>query len=101
MNPTPIHYVIVSAILFTTGIVGVLTRRNMLVVLMAIELMLNGANLAFVAFSRMHGQLDGQAVAIFVMTVAAAEAAIGLAIVVQIFRQRGTVRVDETTLLKG
>ncbi|MBI4867095.1 MAG: NADH-quinone oxidoreductase subunit NuoK [Candidatus Wallbacteria bacterium] len=101
MTPAPIHYLVVSALLFTTGVVGVLTRRNMLVILMAIELMLNGANLAFVAFSRMHHQLDGQVVSVFVMTVAAAEAAIGLAIVVQLFRQRGTVRVDETTLLRG
>ena len=101
MAPTPIHYLIISAVLFAIGIVGVLTRRNVLVVLMAIELMLNGANLAFVAFSRMHQQVDGQAVAVFVMAVAAAEAAVGLAIVVAMFRQYRTVRLDELTLLKG
>lgn len=101
MNPTPFHYLAISAALFTIGLAGVLTRRNLLVILMAIELMMNGANLAFVAFARLHGQLDGQVIAMFVMTVAAAEAAIGLAIVVQFFRRHRTIRIDEAAALRG
>ncbi|HKS05341.1 MAG TPA: NADH-quinone oxidoreductase subunit NuoK [Gemmatimonadaceae bacterium] len=89
-----------SAALFTIGVVGVLTRRNALIIFMCIELMLNAVNLAFVAFSRMHGA-TGQVFVIFVMTVAAAEAAVGLAIVIAIFRHRQTVDLDGLRILRG
>ena len=94
-------YLALSAILFTIGVVGVLVRRNALVIFMSIELMLNAANLAFVAFARELRSLDGQLFVFFVMTVAAAEVAIGLAIIVNVFRLRETVYVDEINLLKG
>jgi NADH-quinone oxidoreductase subunit K len=90
-----------SAILFCIGVVGVLVRRNALVIFMSIELMLNAANLAFVAFARHANSLDGQIFVFFVMTVAAAEVAVGLAIIVNVFRLRETVFVDEINLLKG
>ena len=90
-----------SAVLFTIGVVGVLVRRNALVIFMSIELMLNAANLAFVAFARQQQSLDGQIFVFFVMTVAAAEVAVGLAIIVNLFRLRETVLVDEINLLKG
>jgi NADH-quinone oxidoreductase subunit K len=90
-----------SAILFCIGVVGVLVRRNALVIFMSIELMLNAANLAFVAFARQMHSLDGQIFVFFVMTVAAAEVAVGLAIIVNVFRLRETVFVDEINLLKG
>lgn len=90
-----------SAILFCIGVVGVLVRRNALVIFMSIELMLNAANLAFVGFSHHLNSLDGQIFVFFVMTVAAAEVAIGLAIIVNVFRLRETVFVDEINLLKG
>jgi NADH-quinone oxidoreductase subunit K len=90
-----------SAILFCIGVVGVLVRRNALVIFMSIELMLNAANLAFVAFARQLNSLDGQIFVFFVMTVAAAEVAVGLAIIVNVFRLRETVFVDEINLLKG
>ena len=90
-----------SAILFCIGVVGVLVRRNALVIFMSIELMLNAANLAFVAFASHMRSLDGQVFVFFVMTVAAAEVAIGLAIIVHLFRLRETVFVDEIHLLKG
>lgn len=93
-------YVQLSAILFTIGAVGVLVRRNALVVFLCIELMLNAANLAFVSFSRMHGSIDGQIIAFFVLVVAAAEVVVGLAIIVQIFRTRRTASVDDASLLK-
>ncbi|HEY3217153.1 MAG TPA: NADH-quinone oxidoreductase subunit NuoK [Candidatus Eisenbacteria bacterium] len=94
-------YLALSAVVFVIGLVGVLVRRNALVIFMSIELMLNSANLAFVAFSRRFGSLDGQVFVFFVMTVAAAEVAIGLAIIVNVFRLRETVYVDEINLLKG
>jgi len=94
------QYVVLSAILFTIGTVGVLTRRNAIVVFMCIELMLNASNLAFVTFARTNGTLDGQVVAFFVMVVAAAEVVIGLAIIVTIFRTRNSASVDEPNLLK-
>jgi NADH-quinone oxidoreductase subunit K len=94
-------YLILSAVLFTIGVVGVLVRRNALVIFMSIELMLNAANLAFVAFARDLQSLDGQIFVFFVMTVAAAEVAIGLAIIVNVFRLKETVYVDEINLLKG
>lgn len=90
-----------SAILFCVGVVGVLVRRNALVIFMSIELMLNAANLAFVSFARNMNSLDGQIFVFFVMTVAAAEVAVGLAIIVNVFRLRETVFVDEINLLKG
>ena len=90
-----------SALLFCIGVVGVLVRRNALVIFMSIELMLNAANLAFVAFASHMRSLDGQVFVFFVMTVAAAEVAIGLAIIVHLFRLRETVFVDEIHLLKG
>jgi NADH-quinone oxidoreductase subunit K len=92
---------ILSAVLFTIGVAGVLVRRNALVIFMSIELMLNAANLAFVAFARQMQSVDGQILVFFVMTVAAAEVAIGLAIIVNLFRLRETVFVDEVNLLKG
>jgi len=90
-----------SAVLFTIGVVGVLVRRNALVIFMSIELMLNAANLAFVSFAQQSKSLDGQIFVFFVMTVAAAEVAVGLAIIVNVFRLRETVFVDEINLLKG
>jgi NADH-quinone oxidoreductase subunit K len=90
-----------SAVLFCIGVVGVLVRRNALVIFMSIELMLNAANLAFVGFSHQLQSLDGQIFVFFVMTVAAAEVAVGLAIIVNVFRLRETVFVDEINLLKG
>jgi NADH-quinone oxidoreductase subunit K len=90
-----------SALLFLIGTVGVLVRRNALVIFMSIELMLNAGNLAFVAFSRQMNSLDGQVFVFFVMTVAAAEVAVGLAIIVNLFRLRESVFVDEVNLLKG
>ncbi len=97
---TPAHYVALSAILFVIGGVGVLVRRNAIVIFMCVELMLNAANLAFVAFARMHGNLDGQVVAFFVMVVAAAEVVVGLAILMAIFRTRRSASVDDANLLK-
>jgi NADH-quinone oxidoreductase subunit K len=98
MDPTP--FLVLSAMLFTIGAVGVLVRRNAIVVFMCIELMLNATNLAFVTFSRVHGQLDGQIAAFFVMVVAAAEVVVGLAIIVSIFRTRRSASVDDASLLK-
>lgn len=94
-------YLTLSAILFTIGVVGVLTRRNAIIVFMAIEIMLNAVNLSFVAFSRFVGNLDGQVTVFFVITVAAAEAAVGLAIIVAMFRKRETVDISRFDLLKG
>ena len=90
-----------SALVFVLGVVGVLVRRNALIIFMSIELMLNAANLAFVAFGRQMQSLDGQIFVFFVMTVAAAEVAVGLAIIVNLFRLRESVFVDEINLLKG
>ena len=94
------YYVALSAILFAIGVVGVLVRRNPLVIFMSIELMLNAANLAFVAFGRAHGSADGQIIVFFVMTVAAAEVAVGLAIIVAIFRTRFRIDVDDLALMR-
>ena len=90
-----------SALLFAIGAVGVITRRNALIVFMCVELMLNAVNLSFVALARMHGSAAGQVFVVFVMTVAAAEAAVGLAIVIAIFRHRQTVNLENINLLKG
>jgi NADH-quinone oxidoreductase subunit K len=97
----PSAYVILSAVLFSLGGLGVLLRRNAIVVFMSVELMLNAANLAFVSFARMHGNLDGQVIAFFVMIVAAAEVVVGLAIIMTIFRTRRSVSVDEPHLLRN
>ncbi|TDB98614.1 NADH-quinone oxidoreductase subunit NuoK [Actinomadura sp. 7K534] len=97
---SPEHYLALSAILFTIGALGVLVRRNALVVFMCIELMLNATNLAFISFSRMHGNLDGQIIAFFVMVVAAAEVVVGLAIIMTVFRTRRSASVDDVNLLK-
>jgi len=95
------YYILLSAVLFTIGAAGVLVRRNPLIIFMSVELMLNAANLAFVAFASMHGSLDGQIFVFFVMTVAAAEVAVGLALIVQIFKSRHSINVDEMNSLKG
>jgi NADH-quinone oxidoreductase subunit K len=94
-------YVLLSAALFTIGIVGVLTRRNIFIILMSMELMLNAANINLVAFSHYLQSLTGQIFVIFVITVAAAEAAVALAIIILIARNRGTVYVDEFNVLRG
>ena len=95
------YYLILSAVLFFTGVTGVLIRRNVLVLLMSIELMLNGANLAFIAFSKYRQDLSGHLFSFFVIAVAAAEAAVGLAIVINIFRHYRSTNVDEVASLKG
>jgi NADH-quinone oxidoreductase subunit K len=97
---SPAHYIFLSVLLFVIGAVGVLVRRNAIVIFMCIELMLNAANLAFVGFSRLHGTLDGQVIAFFVMVVAAAEVVIGLAIITSIYRTRRSASVDDANLLK-
>ncbi|HEY2960205.1 MAG TPA: NADH-quinone oxidoreductase subunit NuoK [Actinomycetota bacterium] len=94
-------YLLLSALLFTIGVVGVLVRRNAIVVFMCIELMLNAVNLSFLAFARAAGNLDGQILAFFVMVVAAAEVVVGLGILVVIFRKRASTSVDDINLLKG
>jgi NADH-quinone oxidoreductase subunit K len=94
------HYLVLSGLLFSIGALGVLIRRNAIVVFMGIELMLNACNLAFVTFSRQVGNLDGQVIAFFVMVVAAAEVVVGLAIIVTIFRTRRSASVDDANLLK-
>ena len=97
---SPANFVTLAVILFVIGAVGVLVRRNALVIFMCVELMLNAVNLAFVAFARMHGNLDGQVIAFFVMVVAAAEVVVGLAIIMAIFRARRSASVDDANLLK-
>ncbi len=97
---TPSYYLLLSAVLFTIGSLGVLLRRNAIVVFLCVELMLNSANLTLITFARMQGGLDGQVLAFFVMTVAAAEVVVGLAIIVTIFRTRQTASVDDANLLK-
>jgi NADH-quinone oxidoreductase subunit K len=96
----PNNYLILAAILFTIGAYGVLVRRNAVIVFMSVELMLNAANLAFVAAARNTGTLDGLVVAFFVMVVAAAEVVVGLAIIVTIFRTRRSASIDEASLMK-
>jgi len=95
------YYVALSAVLFTIGALGVLIRRNAILIFMSIELMLNAANLAFVAFARVHEALSGQIFVFFVMTVAAAEVAVGLALIVAIFRTKHSIDVDQMSSLKG
>jgi NADH-quinone oxidoreductase subunit K len=94
------HYLVLSGLLFAIGAMGVLIRRNAIVVFMCVELMLNACNLAFVTFSRQVGNLEGQIIAFFVMVVAAAEVVVGLAIIVTIFRTRRSASVDDANLLK-
>lgn len=94
------HYLVVSVLLFSLGLAGVLLRRNALVVFMSLELMLNASNLALVAFSRFNGNLHGQVFVFFIITVAAAEVAVGLAVIVALFRHRQTVQVDEITSMR-
>lgn len=96
----PSHFLVLGAVLFAIGVVGVVARRNFLTIFMSIELMLNAVNLTVLAFSKVHGNLDGHALVFFVITVAAAEAAVGLAIALAIWRRRRTVNVDEVDLLK-
>jgi NADH-quinone oxidoreductase subunit K len=94
------HYLYLSAILFFIGVFGVLFRRNLIVIFMSIELMLNAVNLSLVTFARYNGTMDGHAAAFFVMALAAAEAGIGLAILVMLFRNRTTVQADDLTLMR-
>ena len=102
MTLVPLAYFIaLAAVMFILGVLGVLLRRNALVIFMSLELMFNGANLAFIAFGRFYQILDGQLFVFFVMTVAAAEVAVGLALIVAIYRTRGSIDVDNMNLLKG
>lgn len=94
------HYLVLSAILFAIGAIGVLVRRNAIVIFMCIELMLNAVNISLVAFSKQMNSIDGQVFVFFIMTVAAAEAAIGLAIMVSLFRNKETLNLDEINLMK-
>jgi len=97
---TTTHYLIVSALLFSLGLVGILTRRNVLMILLSIELMFNAANLAFIAYARAWNDVGGQAIVFFVIVVAAAEVTVGLAIAVLLSRQLKTLNADEVSLLK-
>jgi NADH-quinone oxidoreductase subunit K len=94
------HYLVVSALLFALGLMGVIVRRNLLIIYMSLELMLNSANLVLVAFSRFTNNLDGQVFVFFTITVAAAEVAVGLALIVAIYRKRQTTHVEDLTSLK-
>jgi NADH-quinone oxidoreductase subunit K len=94
------HYLVLSALLFTVGTVGVIIKRNVIAVFLCIELMLNAANLSFVAFATFLGQVQGQVIVFLVMVVAAAEAAVGLAITVALYRNRNTLSIDETDTMK-
>ena len=101
MTTTPLSwYLYLSAVLFGIGVVGVLVRRNLIVMFMAIELMLNAVNLSFVTFARSRQSMDGHVIVFFVIAVAAAESAVGLAIILQLFRFRDTVNADEVTTLR-
>jgi NADH-quinone oxidoreductase subunit K len=101
MRVEPSWYLVLSALLFTIGVAGVLIRRNAIVVFMCVELMLNAVNLSFIAFSKLNGDLNGQILSFFVMVVAAAEVVVGLGILVAIFRKRSSTSVDDVNLLKG
>lgn len=100
MNVGLDHYLVVSGILFSLGVLGVIVRRNLIVIYMCLELMLNAANLALVALSRYNGALSGQIVVFFIITVAAAEVAVGLALIVALYRRRQTAHVEDLTSLK-
>jgi NADH-quinone oxidoreductase subunit K len=97
---TIVHYIVLSSILFTLGVVGVLIRRNAIVIFMCIELMLNAVNLSFVSFAHYLNSMDGQLFVFFTMAVAAAEAAVGLAIIVAVFRNKETVNIDDINIMK-
>ena len=107
MTPVPhtlvplVWYQVLAAVLFAIGALGVLFRRNILVIFMSVELMLNAANIAFVSFARQLGSLDGQVIVFFVLAVAAAEVSVGLAIIIDVFRKRGTVDLAAANMLKG
>ncbi len=94
------HYLVVSALLFSLGLLGVLLRRNLLLIYLSLEMMLNAANLALVAFSRFNNNLDGQVMVFFIITVAAAEVAVGLALIVALYRRRQTAHVEDLTSLR-
>jgi NADH-quinone oxidoreductase subunit K len=98
--PTLEHYLVLSAVLFAIGSAGIFLRRNLITILLSIEIMLNAANLAFVAFGRHHGSVDGQIIVLFVITVAASEAAVGLALVIALFRHRESLNPDAFTTLR-
>ncbi len=100
MRPSLEYFLMLSAVLFAIGTAGVFVRRNLITILLSIEIMLNAVNLTFIAFARQHGSVDGQIIVFFVMTVAAAEAAVGLAIVIGLFRHRESLNPDAFTLLK-
>ncbi len=101
MHPvTTVHYLVLSVALLAIGTIGVLTRRNIVIILMSIELILNAVNINLIAFSRHYGDVTGQVVAIFVITVAVAEAAVGLGVLIALFRNKETVQTDEIELLK-
>ena len=100
MTPGLEHYLVVSALLFSLGLLGVIIRRNLLVMYMSLELMLNAANLALVAFSRFNNRLDGQVLVFFIITVAAAEVSVGLALIVALYRKRQTTHVEDLTSMK-
>ena len=100
MNVRLEHYLLVSAALFSLGLLGVIVRRNLLIMYMSLELMLNAANLALVAFSRFNNNLDGQIMVFFIITVAAAEVAVGLALIVALYRKKQTAHVEDLTTLR-
>ena len=100
MEITTQHFLVLSAILFTLGVVGVLVKRNPIVIFMCVELMLNAANLSFVALGRHFGQVNGQMYVIFALAVAAAEVSVGLGIIVAIFRSKESINIDEVNLMK-
>src|SRR5712672_3921199 len=100
MNVGLEHYLFVSVLLFSLGLLGVIVRRNLLIIYMSLELMLNAANLALVAFSRFNNKLDGQVMVFFIITVAAAEVSVGLALIVALYRKRQTAHVEDLTQLK-
>ncbi len=103
ITPTPTHFLVATLLLFVVGLLVVLSRRNAIGVLMGVELMLNAVNVALVTFDRVYGagRMDGQLFAVFVITVAAAEAVVGLALILAVYRSRGTVAVDELNELRG
>jgi len=100
MEPTLSHYLMVSGALFSIGLLGVIVRRNLLIIYMSLELMLNAANVALVAMSRFNGKLDGQVMVFFIITVAAAEVAVGLALIVALYRKRRTAEVEDLATMK-
>ncbi len=100
MEATLSHYLLVSGALFSIGLLGVIVRRNLLIIYMSLELMLNAANVALVAMSRFNGNLDGQVMVFFIITVAAAEVAVGLALIVALYRKRQTAEVEDLATMK-